>query len=292
MSVYSLFGASGFSAGLLLSGLLTEISWRWTFWFPAPVALVLFLFAFRLIPREEPVRTIRRYDVAGAVTFFAAAVSLVYAVVSWNHPALFVVAAVLLAAFVLVERAAERPLLGTAALADRPLVRSALGAAALNGSYWGFLLIATFDLQVSRGWTPLETGLVLLPASLPLALSVLFSGRMMSRFGTARLIACGAACPPVGYALYLQAGTLLPAVALAGIGFVLAFAALHVQATAGTPEAGRAMAGGFYQTSVQIGGALLLALVAVLLEAGRTPALALVTAVGFLGFLVALWSRP
>jgi MFS family permease len=50
LSVYSMFGATGFTAGLLLSAALLTSSWSWTFLFPAPVALVLLVFAARLIP--------------------------------------------------------------------------------------------------------------------------------------------------------------------------------------------------------------------------------------------------
>ncbi|CAO0828084.1 Major facilitator superfamily (MFS) profile domain-containing protein OS=Streptomyces microflavus OX=1919 GN=Smic_43660 PE=4 SV=1 [Streptomyces microflavus] len=50
LSVYTLFGAGGFTAGLLLSGWLTGFSWRLTFAFPAPAVLVLFVLGLRLIP--------------------------------------------------------------------------------------------------------------------------------------------------------------------------------------------------------------------------------------------------
>src|SRR4249920_894491 len=50
-SVYMVFGASGFSLGLVLSGLLTEISWRWSLLVPAPAALAVLAAAIWLIPR-------------------------------------------------------------------------------------------------------------------------------------------------------------------------------------------------------------------------------------------------
>src|SRR5690349_21939293 len=53
-SIYSAFGGSGFSLGLVLSGLLTEVSWRWTLLVPAPVALLTLLAGVKLIPREAP----------------------------------------------------------------------------------------------------------------------------------------------------------------------------------------------------------------------------------------------
>ncbi|MFF7637032.1 MFS transporter [Kitasatospora sp. NPDC008050] len=53
VSVYSLFGAVGFTAGLLCSGLLTELSWRWSVVCSAPVALVLLVFGLRLVPGDQ-----------------------------------------------------------------------------------------------------------------------------------------------------------------------------------------------------------------------------------------------
>lgn len=50
LSIYTLFGASGFSMGLVLGGLMTEIGWRWTFLLPAPIALLVFVAGLKLIP--------------------------------------------------------------------------------------------------------------------------------------------------------------------------------------------------------------------------------------------------
>ncbi|MEU8082739.1 MFS transporter [Micromonospora sp. NPDC049101] len=54
VAVYSLFGAAGFTTGLLLSGVLAESGWRWTFVFPAPVAIALMLLSRRLLPPDSP----------------------------------------------------------------------------------------------------------------------------------------------------------------------------------------------------------------------------------------------
>lgn len=240
VSIYTLFGASGFSAGLVLSGVLTELSWRWTLLFPVPVAIVLFLFCLRLLPPDGP---------------------------------------------------AARPLTRFSLPGHGSLLRASVCAAALNGSYWGFLFLCTLDLQSRSGWPPLLAGLALLPASLPLAVSALFSGRMLRRWGTARLIAFGAAAPPVGYLTYPTA--MLPALLLVGTGFVLSFAALHVHATTDVPAVDRGTASRLYQASVQLGGALVLTLVAVtaagdMAPAGDGPSMTLVTAVGVVGLLAAV----
>ncbi|WP_410606476.1 MFS transporter [Amycolatopsis sp. lyj-109] len=302
VSIYSLFGAAGFSAGLLLSGLFTQLDWRWVFLSPAPLAVVLFAFGMRFIPgdvRDDHVR--RHYDVAGATCLLGAVTLLVYASVTagvrgWTDLrvlAAFGLFAVLLAIFVLIEQRTAWALVRFGPLLRPRLIRSALGAAALNGSFWGFLFVCTFQLQDRLGWTPWATALAILPSSLLLALSAPFAGRMIGRFGPAKPIALGAAAAPLGYAGYLWSagspsylGTVLPAMVLVGLGFVLAFAALHVQATSGVAAPELNQTTGVYQTSVQIGGAVILALVAG--QSHVDTALVLVTAVGTTGFLIAL----
>jgi len=251
LSVYSLFGASGFSAGLLLSGTFTMLSWRWTLLFSGPVALVLLLAGLRLVPHDTPA--------AAPVT------------PGPNPPA-------------------------PAGLAGNGrILRSAAGAAALNGPFWGFLLVSTFEMQSELRWSRSTAGLVLLPASLPLALSAMFSGRMVSRFGAARLIVVGSLSALAGYAWYLATdrrwtypAVVLPAVVLVGVGFMLSFSALHIQAVTGVPPSRQRIVSGVYQTSVQIGGAAMLVLLAVAAGSGRHPALVVIAAVAAAGLLVAL----
>src|SRR5579871_598682 len=89
-SIYSVFGGSGFSLGLVLSGLLTAVNWRWTLLIPAPVALLVFAAGWWLIPRDgrEPAgKTVpagprRSFDLPGALTVSASMLLLVYTVVS------------------------------------------------------------------------------------------------------------------------------------------------------------------------------------------------------------------
>src|SRR6202042_3539153 len=119
LSIYSAFGAGGFSLGLVLSGLLTQVSWRLTLLLPAPVAAVVLIAAIRLIPRGERAgRNGRRFDLPGAAAVTAGMLLLVYAVVSapqvgWASARTlvsFAVAAALLAAFVTLERRSPDPL--------------------------------------------------------------------------------------------------------------------------------------------------------------------------------------
>ncbi|GAA0298422.1 MFS transporter [Streptomyces polychromogenes] len=299
VSVYSLFGAAGFCSGLLLAGSLTGAGWRWTLAFPAPVALALFAAGLRVVPRE-PAGSAgggggpRRHAVVAGAALTAAVLLLVYALAggAWGGAVAAVAAGLV---FLRAERASPRPLVNTALLRHAPLVRSALGAAALNGSYVGFLLVAALDLR-RGGWSSWETALAFLPAGAPLALTALHSGRIAARLGPARAVAAGALAAPAGYALYPHSGAggvryaeLVPAMSLVGLAFVLAFTALHLQATGSLPTGLQAAAGGLYQTCVQLGAALTPALVSALYAAsGPGAALRLVTAVGVAGAGVAL----
>ncbi|WP_199736104.1 MFS transporter [Micromonospora sp. HM5-17] len=175
------------------------------------------------------------------------------------------------------------------------LVRSALGAATLNGTYQSLLVLFTFQAG-GIGWRPWQTVLALLPACVPLVLTVPFAAAMVARFGTARLIAVGAFAAFLGQAYYLwrpaaepYPTTALPALLLVEAGFVFAFAALNMQATAEIPVPRRGVAVALYQTAVQFGAALLLPLVILAAAAGgHRAALALTTSAAAVGLVTAL----
>ncbi|MEV0604418.1 MFS transporter [Streptomyces sp. NPDC050315] len=306
ISVYTLFGASGFTLGLLLSGLLTGWDWRFTLAFPAPVVAVLFVAGLRLIPAQEPAAARQPLPLARVLLLTAGTAALVGGIAQvptdgWTGPrtaGLLLTAAVLFALLVVRERRSAAPILPASVRTSAALRRSALGAACLNGSYLGMLFIATLQLQDELGRSPLYTALAFLPASLPLALTALHSGAMVARFGARPLIALGSLAAFAGYLLLLRESTsyvtgLLPSLLLVGAGFVLAFTAFNTQAVSEAADSDKAVAGAAYQTAVQAGAALMPALAAALLTAGTgTPdhrsAHLLVAAVGLLGVVTAL----
>ncbi|MEV6124656.1 MFS transporter [Streptomyces sp. NPDC052077] len=246
VSVYSLFGAAGFTLGLLLSGVLTAASWRLTFLFPAPLALVLLVWGLRVIPntgRRTPPR--------------------------------------------LTPELARNGL----------LIRATLGAATLNGTYAALLLLITFQAYDHFGWRPWQLALALLPACVPLAVSVPFAGRMVARFGTRRQIAAGAAAAFAGQLLLLlgpepvsYVSDVLPTLLLVGAAMALSFAALNMQATQAVEPGLRAAAVPLFQTGVQFGGVVMLPLTAALLThfGGYRPTLLAIALAGAAGVGIAV----
>src|SRR6201992_3461624 len=193
ISIYSAFGASGFSLGLVLSGVLTEVSWRWTLLLPAPVALFTRLAAIPLLPRGESAsRHGRRFDVPGGLTVTAAMLLLVYTVVSaqqagWASArtiASFAVVAVLLGGFVTIEHRSPDPLVRLGIFRSGALTRANLGALTLFGSYIAFQFLLTQYLQSMEGWSALSTALGFLPAGIVVAVLSIRMGRIIGRFAS------------------------------------------------------------------------------------------------------------
>jgi MFS family permease len=322
-SVYSVFGGSGFSLGLVLSGLLTSVSWRWTLLVPAPVALIVLIAGWRLIPRDpQPAASSspagrRSFDLPGALAVTVSMLLLVYTVVSaqqagWASARTigsFAVVAAGLAAFVTIESRSHDPLMPLRIFRSGALRRANIGAVTLFGSYVSFQFLATQYLQSLAGWSPLTTALAFLPAGAMVAVLSAAMGGLLSRFGTGRLAALAFVCLAASYAVFLRAGVtpdypavLLPTMLLVGLAFGLGFSALSVAATDGMPNDEQGLAASLFQTSFQVGGALVLAVVTAVVDAGGgsrvttaaatlaayRPALLVILGVAVVGALVAL----
>src|SRR5215213_8913465 len=285
LSIYTATGASGFSLGLVAGGLLTELGWRWTFLLPVPIAAVLLAFAPRFLPRDQTMATggRRSFDLPGAVTLTAAMLLFVRTVVEapdqgWGAPetiVAFALSAALLAGFIAIERRTASPLVRLGILRSGPLVRANLSMMTLFGAYVGFQFVMTLYLQTMNGWSPVQTALAFLPAGILVAAGSPRIGPLVDRFGPPRLIAAGTAASTLGYVLALRfdahpdyAGVLLPTMLLIGIGFMLLFPALNIQATMGVANQEQGVASGLVQTSFQLGGALGLAIVTAVVSSG------------------------
>jgi MFS family permease len=318
LSIYTAVGASGFSLGLVFGGLMTELGWRWTFLLPVPVAIALLIAAPRVLAKDGPIAPgVRRsFDFAGAITLTAGMLLLVRTIVEapdtgWGAPETLgglALAAALLTTFVGIERRSANPLVRLGILRSASLLRANLGMMSMFGAYIGFQFVGTLYLQSVLGWSPLETALAFLPGGLLVAFGSPRLGPLVDRYGTGRIIVAGSIAFLVGYALFLRigdsfsyAGVFLPTMLLIGIGFGLSFPAFNMQATAGIANAEQGLASGLVNTSLQVGGALGLAIATAVISAntggatqgaalldGFQPAIGVVTAIAALGVVVAL----
>ncbi|MER5183788.1 MFS transporter [Streptomyces sp. NPDC002896] len=316
LSIYTTCAATGFSMGLVLSGLLTEASWRLTMLLPAPIAVVALLAGLKLIPHSERERKHGGYDAPGAIVGTASMLLLVFTVVQapeagWASARTllsFLAVAVLLVVFVAIEQRTASPLIRLGVLRSGSQIRAQLGAMAFFGSYVGFQFLVTLYMQSLLGWSALQTALAFLPAGALVALSATKIGAVVDRFGTPRVIATGFTLLVIGYALFLRisltpqyAAVILPSMLLLGAACALVFPSLNIQATNGVDDDEQGMVSGLLNTSVQVGGAIFLAVVTAVVAANGhggsspqavldsfRPGLMVVTAIALGGLLITL----
>jgi len=283
LGVFTACGASGYSLGLVLGGLLTEVGWRWAFIVPVPIAIGLLVAARRYVPNVVAENKPAGYDAFGAVTVTASMLALVATIVEapgagWGSARTllsFTGVALLLALFVAIEKRTSHPLVRLGILRSGALVRANLGIMAVVGSYFGFQFILTIYLQSLLGWSPLQTALALLPAGVLVAFGAPRMAPLIMRYGTGPAISVSLLAFAAGYVLLLGLDAspnyilaILPTVLLAGVGFAVGFPALNIQAVAGVADAEQGLASGLLNTSLQVGGAVVTAVVSAVATSG------------------------
>lgn len=274
--IYAGTAAGGFALGLVAGGLLTAIGWRWVFFAPVLMSLLILIAAVPLI--REPVREDRPaggFDVMGAVTITGAMMLLAYGVVRLEHPAdgwpltvaAFAGGLALVAAFTAVERRSASPLVRLGLLRSATLIRANVMAVMLTASFFGFQFLVTIYLQELRGWSTIQTGLALLAAAVDVVIAPVLTPWLVNRFGSARVVLGGLLSGLLAYALFLGVGldwtyaAMLPSMLLIGLMFAFVYGPVTIVATDGVAEHEQGLAGGLINSSFQFGAALGLSMV-------------------------------
>ena len=285
LSVWASLGGVGFTAGVLIGGLLTSgPGWRWVFIINVPVGAVLRAAVWSLVPaghRAGPARV----DVLGAVTVTAATGSLIYGMINagdrgWAEPGTLLpvaAAVVLYGGFALVERTTRTPLLRLNLLARRTVATGSFLMVVAAGVLITDLFLTSQYLQHLRKMSALETGLFFLPAAFALMAGAIVAGRLLGKVGTrpVAVTALGLVTLANGYLIGVSADgnqyvEVLPAVIL----YALGGGPLFVSAT--TSALGRAelheagLISGVVQTFNQLGAAICVAVASTVAAAGLT----------------------
>lgn len=279
MAIGAWAGVFGVSAacGPVLGGLLVVgVGWRSVFWVSAPVGALALLLARRFVPESKASRP-RPIDVPGQALIAAFLACLTYAIIEgpgdeWGSRtlALFALSALLLAAFVAVERRARAPLLDLRFFRSPPFSGAVVIAVGCFLVFAGFLFLNTLYLQDSRGESALMAGVMTLPATGVIALAAPFSGRVVARWGSrGPLAAAGALITTAGILLSFTTVTtpywvLAVTYLVLGAGFGFANPPITNTAVSGMPREQAGTAGGVASASRQIGNVLGVALMGAL----------------------------
>jgi len=268
VGLWAAVGGAALPAGPFLGGVLAEAGgWRAVFWLNVPVIIAAVVPVARW---ATDIGSSGRHeggvDWPGAAALVVLLGSAVTAVIQATaSPRLSIAMAGLafaaLVAFWRIERAAARPLLRVPVPARRPLAAASAVAGLMNLCSLGALFLLTQVFQDAHRLSPLDAGLLLLPAMLPLPLLGTTAGRLTGRFGPWRTSALGLVLGAAGMAgVAASIGrplypALIGSLALWGAGLGIlgpAIVTAALQATPGAPG----IASGASNTARQAGGAL------------------------------------
>jgi EmrB/QacA subfamily drug resistance transporter len=270
--VYGAIAGAGGAFGLLLGGLLTEaLDWRWCLYVSILFAVPAAVAGVRLL-HHVPAQARPRLDIPGTVIASAGLFALVFGMAraqsdGWGDPftlAFLGGSAVLLAAFVALQRRVANPLLPLRVVTDRNRGGSYLAIATAGAGIFGVFLFLTFYLQNTKGMTAFETGLAFLPMSVVTIFTVtLVQTRVLARTGPRPLVPTGMLIAALGMALLTRIGVdtayashVLPSLILIGVGFGLVIAPSFATATLGVPRRDSGVASAMVNTSQQVGGSI------------------------------------
>ncbi|MGN9809495.1 MFS transporter [Micromonospora sp. BQ11] len=215
LSIWASLGGLGFTAGVLIGGLLTAgPGWRWVFFINIPVGIALLLAVRALVPlRRNPHPD--RLDIWGALTVTTASAALIYGLINagdkgWTHPttwAPITTAILLYTAFIAIERTTTTPLMRLNLLTRRPVAAGAFLMLTAAGILIADLFLTSQYLQHLRELNPLRTGLFFLPPALALMTGAILAGRLIGRTGTRPIATTALLLVAAGNALLTDVST-------------------------------------------------------------------------------------
>jgi EmrB/QacA subfamily drug resistance transporter len=314
-SVFGMIGASGAAVGLILGGALTELlDWRWTMFVNLVLAVPTAVAAVRLLADDSVLANRSRIDLPGTLTASAGLFALVYGFSNaeshgWGSTStvtFLVAGAVLLAAFIAIERRAAHGLLPLRVVTDRARAGGFLAIAVVGAGIFGVFLFLTYYMQQTLGMSPLLSGVAFLPMmAMIMPVGAIGQTRLLPRFGPRPVVAVGMLFSAIAMVMFTgvsagssYAAAVLPGLVVMGVGLGLIFGPAMETATRGVdgPDAGAASA--LVNTGQQVGGSIGTALLTTLAASaataveGYTTAFAWAAGIFGVGVLVAWLLLP
>jgi EmrB/QacA subfamily drug resistance transporter len=288
MSVWGFVASAGGAVGVVLGGVLTQISdWHLIFLINLPIGVMAIALARPLLPSIPGTGLRGGVDVGGALTITAAPIVAVYGILSasesgWGSPVVIgcvALALVILAAFVMIERKVSAPIVPLRIFQSAAISLSNVAMVFMMAAFFAWFFFAPLYMQRVLGFDSLQTGLGFLPAMLVFgAMSSGIAATIVGRFGPKPSMIAGMSLVVVGLALLARtpvngsyAVDVAPAMFLIAIGGGLGFLPLILIGVGDARPEDSGLVSGLLSTSQMVGGAIGLAVLATL-AAARTIA--------------------
>jgi EmrB/QacA subfamily drug resistance transporter len=271
----AVFGVA-FTVGPPLGGWVTDhLSWRWAYYVDVPLGVLAIVVVYLTLPDIRPQHVRRLIDWAGIAALCGWIVPLLLALTwvgqsGWSAPRireLLIASAVLLAAFLMVEKRAVEPVLVLSLFRDRRISLMSLNFFLMGIGLFGVAVYLPLFVQGVLGASAARSGLVLAQLTLAMLAGNLVGGQLLSRTGRYNPLAIsGAGLAASGLFLMSQMdGTttqlsLLRNAIICGIGFGVLTPTYEVLVQNAAPKEQLGVATGFTQFARTIGGTIGLAL--------------------------------
>jgi EmrB/QacA subfamily drug resistance transporter len=310
-------GGIAVAAGPLVGGAITQgLDWHWIFWVNVPIGLAAaVLSVMRLTESFGPAG---RLDLPAAGLVSAGALGLVWGLVyagdaGWRSAAtriLLALGVALLAGYVAWERRAREPMLPLRLFRNRTFVAANATGFLMIGALFGAAFLVSQYLQMGLGYSPLATGVRVLPWTAAPIVVAPAAGALSDRIGRRPVMVAGMLLQGVGLAWIAAVattdasyGSLFPALLVAGVGISMALAATPTAVVSAVAPADMGKASGANSAFQRFGSAFGVAIATAVFAAngrlgapasftaGFRPALAALACLSFLGALIALAVR-
>ncbi len=279
LGIWGAVAGAGGAAGVLLGGILTSgLSWRWVLFVNVPIGLAAAALAPRTLVESRAEGEGRSFDFPGAITVTAGLALLVYAVVDavnvgWGSSTTLLRlagAAVLLAAFIVIETRQRQPLMPFSIFRLRTLRGANIVGLLIGMSLFSMFFFISLYLQDVLGYSPIKTGVSYLPLAVGIILSAGAASQIVTRVGFKPPLVAGMLLIAGGLVWFAQVpatggsyvSDVLGPSLLAAVGLGFAFVPVTIAAVTGTEPQEAGLASGLINTSQQVGGALGLAILA------------------------------
>jgi EmrB/QacA subfamily drug resistance transporter len=277
LAVWGAIAGAGGAAGVLLGGVIVQaISWRWVFFINVPIGAAALALTARIVPESRSATAVERgYDAGGAIAITLGTIALVFTLIKadtwgWGSGktlAGFATAAVLIAAFVVIEHRQRDPLVPLRIFSNRSLAASDVTMLLVAAALFGMFYFCTLYLQQVLGFSALKTGVSYLPFSLTLIAASASASRVVDRFTPKPVLVTGLLISTAGFIVLTQVSGhgdyvshVLPALVIIAIGLGMSFVPITIAATTGVAPEDSGLASGLLNTTQQVGGSLGLAI--------------------------------
>ena len=286
IGAWSGLGGLATAAGPLLGGyLIAAASWRWVFFVNLPISAAVLAITARHVPESSDPAAPDRTDLIGAVLAVVWLTGLTFALIEapasgWGSPSILVMvglAAVGLPAFIAYERRSSHPMLPLTVFADRQFAATNAVTFLVYAALSGALFLLPVELQVVSGYSPLQSGMALLPVTLIMLGLSARSGRLAAQIGPRLQMSAGPVVVAAGLWALVRAthgagyvAFVLPAVVTFGLGLAITVAPLTATALGSAPLEHAGIASAVNNDVARAGGLIAVAVLPLL--AGITGA--------------------